>query len=73
MALEPCNVCGSLISSETEICPNCDSPTKGSKRPVVFRVAAIALVIVFALPVLVSIFGSFNTNKLENTQSFRSR
>ncbi len=57
MALEPCNICGSLNSSEAEICLSCGNPPNGSKRPVIFRLAAIALVIVFALPILVSSFG----------------
>ena len=54
MALEPCNVCGTLNSSEAEICLSCGYPTKGRKRPLIFRYTAIALVIVFALPVLLS-------------------
>lgn len=69
MALEPCNVCGSLNSSETEICPNCGSPTKGSKRTFIFRIAAIALVIVFATPLIISIFGWFKLQLKPRKQS----
>ena len=54
MALEPCNVCGTLNSSEAEICLSCGYPTKGRKRPLIFQYTAIALVIAFALPLLLS-------------------
>lgn len=52
MSLEPCNVCGTLNAAETEICLSCGYPTKGSKRPAIFRWVAIALVVCFALPFL---------------------
>ena len=54
MALEPCNVCGTLNSSEAEICLSCGYPTKGRKRPIIFQYTAIALVIALALPLLLS-------------------
>ena len=54
MALEPCNVCGSLNSSEAETCLSCGYPTKGRKRPIIFQYTAIALAIAFALPLLLS-------------------
>ena len=52
MSLEPCQVCGTLNAEGTEICLSCGYPTKGSKRPVIFRWVAIALVFCFALPFL---------------------
>ncbi|MEO0927805.1 MAG: hypothetical protein AAFR63_13080 [Cyanobacteria bacterium J06631_6] len=52
MSLEPCQVCGTLNAEGTEICLSCGHPTKGNKRPVIFRWIAIALVVCFALPFL---------------------
>ena len=52
MSLEPCKVCGTLNAKETEICLSCGYPTQGSKRPVIFRWVAIALIVCFALPFL---------------------
>ena len=52
MALEPCNVCGTLNSDEAEICLSCGYPTKGQKRPAIFRWAATILVLAFALPMI---------------------
>ena len=52
MSLEPCNVCGTLNPEGTEICLSCEYPTKGKKRPAIFRWIAIALVVCFALPFL---------------------
>lgn len=56
MALEPCKVCGTLNSSEAEICLSCGYPTKGRKQPIIFQYTAIALALVFALPLLLSSF-----------------
>lgn len=55
MSLEPCKVCGTLNAEETEICLSCGYPTQGKKRPTIFRVVAIALVVCFALPFLAGI------------------
>lgn len=52
MALEPCKVCGTLNAEGTEICLSCGYPTKGDKRPAIFRWTAIALAFCFALPFL---------------------
>lgn len=62
MSLEPCKVCGTLNSSEEEICLSCGFPTKGRKRPVIFQIAAILLVLAFVIP-LISIL--FNLIKLQ--------
>ena len=56
MSLEPCKVCGTLNPAETQICISCGNSTKGSKRPLIFRYVAIALVLAFILPLLVSSF-----------------
>ncbi|MDJ0693718.1 MAG: hypothetical protein QNJ49_06040 [Mastigocoleus sp. MO_167.B18] len=55
MALEPCNVCGTLNSDQEEICLSCGYPTKGRKRPAIFQWAAITLVLAFALPMLMTL------------------
>ncbi|BAY80876.1 hypothetical protein NIES267_03410 [Calothrix parasitica NIES-267] len=55
MSLEPCKVCGVLNSSEEEICLSCGFPTKGRKRPVVFQIAAIILVLVFVIPLITTL------------------
>jgi hypothetical protein len=55
MSLEPCKVCGVLNSSEEEICLSCGFPTKGRKRPVVFQIAAIILVLAFLVPLIVTL------------------
>ena len=52
MSLEPCKVCGTLNAADAEICLSCGHPTDGKKRPTVFRIVAIALVVCFALPFL---------------------
>lgn len=52
MSLEPCKVCGTLNAADAEICLSCGHPTDGKKRPTVFRIVAIALVVCFTLPFL---------------------
>ena len=55
MALEPCNVCGSLNSDQAEICLSCGYPTQGRKRPAIFQWAAIAVVLIIAIPLVSSL------------------
>ncbi|MEM6755452.1 MAG: hypothetical protein AAF630_21070 [Cyanobacteria bacterium P01_C01_bin.38] len=55
MSLEPCKVCGALNSSEEEICLSCGFPTKGRKRPVIFQVAAVVLVLAFLIPLITTL------------------
>ena len=55
MSLEPCKVCGVLNSSEEEICLSCGFPTKGRKRPVIFQIAAILLVLAFLIPLITTL------------------
>lgn len=52
MALVPCNVCGTLNSSEAEICLSCEYPIKGRRRPVIFQWAAFLLLIPFVMSAL---------------------
>lgn len=55
MALEPCRVCGTLNSTETEICLSCEFPTKGRRRPAIFQWAAIGLFVLFTIPVIMTV------------------
>ena len=54
MALEPCKVCGSLNSDQAEICLSCGYPTQGRKRPLIFQIAAIIIVLAFVTPALLT-------------------
>ncbi len=54
MALVPCKVCGSLNSDRAEICLSCGYPTQGRKRPLIFQVAAIIIVLAFVTPALLT-------------------
>ncbi len=52
MALVPCKVCGALNSDQAEICLSCGHPTKGRKRPMIFQIAAIVIVLAIVTPAL---------------------
>ena len=52
MALKPCKVCGTLNAEGVDTCLSCGHDPQGSKRPVILRYVAIALVACFALPFL---------------------
>ena len=54
MALVPCKVCGSLNSDQAEICLSCGYPTQGRKRPLIFQIAAILVVLAFVIPGLIT-------------------
>lgn len=60
MALEPCNVCGTLNSSDADICLSCGYPTKGQKRSVVYQWVAIALLIAIFSMVISGIIDAVN-------------
>jgi hypothetical protein len=57
MTLVPCNVCGTLNSSDAEICLSCEYPIKGRRRPAVFQWAALLLIVPFAIMGLSLTFG----------------
>ncbi len=67
MSLEPCKVCGVLNSSEEEICLSCGFPTKGRKRPVVFQIAAIILVLVFVVPLIATLINLIKPSQEERS------
>lgn len=60
MTLKPCKVCGSLNSSEVEICLSCGYPTQGHKRPAIFQWTAIVLFAVFTIPLVLNFLSWLN-------------
>lgn len=79
MSLEPCKVCGVLNSSEEEICLSCGYPTKGRKRPIIFQIAAIVVILALLLPLIVTLFNLIKPQQepqpstTTKTESSRSR
>jgi hypothetical protein len=65
MALEPCKVCGSLTSTEEEICLVCGYPRRGRKVAVWMKLVAYFLVLIFAVPIILSFFYKFNFEEFE--------
>ncbi len=59
MALVPCNVCGTLNSEDAEICLSCEYPIRGSRRPAVFKWAAILLFVLFTAPLINLVINQF--------------
>jgi hypothetical protein len=55
MTLVPCKVCGTLNSSEAEICLSCEYPITGRRRPAIFQGAAIALALTLTIPLLLGV------------------
>ena len=60
MALEPCNVCGTLNSSHAEICLSCGHPTKGKKRSGLYQWVAIALLLGMMSLIIAGIIDAIN-------------
>lgn len=50
MALVPCNECGTLNSSEAEICLSCEYPVKGRPRTNWFKWVALLLALMLGVP-----------------------
>ena len=50
--LKPCKVCGTLNAEGVETCLSCGCDPEGRKRPIVFRYAAIVVIICFTLPLM---------------------
>lgn len=53
MALEACKVCGSLTSTNEEICMICGHPAKGNHKSIWFRWIAIILAVSICLPLVI--------------------
>ena len=49
MALIPCKECGTLNSSEAEICLSCEYPVKGRPKTNWFKGLALLLVLILAI------------------------
>lgn len=54
MALTHCKVCGSLTSTEEEICMICGYPRQGKKMPIWVKWVAYLLILIFGLPLILS-------------------
>ncbi len=50
MALVPCKECGTLNSSEVEICLSCEYPTKGRPKTNWFKWLALLLALILVIP-----------------------
>lgn len=62
MALESCNVCGTLNSSNASICLSCGYPTKGRKRSPIYQWVAIALLLGMVSLIISGIVDAINTS-----------
>ena len=60
MALVPCKVCGTLNSSDVDICLSCEFPITGRRRPVIFQWAGFVLAFIFSIPLLLGVINLFN-------------
>lgn len=56
MALEPCKVCGSLTSTNDEICMICGYPAKGRPKAIWFKWIALILALAIGLPLIIATF-----------------
>lgn len=61
MALVPCNECGTLNSSEAEICLSCEYPIKGRMRTNWFKWIALLLALMLGLPLALQAVETVNT------------
>lgn len=61
MALVPCKECGTLNSSEVEICLSCEYPTKGRPKTNWFKGLALLLVLIFVIPLALHTIGTLST------------
>ena len=50
MALVPCKECGTLNSSEAEICLSCEYPVKGRPKTNWVKGLALLLALIFVIP-----------------------
>ncbi|MEQ9238559.1 hypothetical protein [Coleofasciculus sp. E2-BRE-01] len=56
MALEPCKVCGSLTSTNDEICMICGYPAKGRPKTIWLKWIALILALAIGLPLIIATF-----------------
>jgi hypothetical protein len=65
MALVPCKECGALNSSEVEICLSCEYPVKGRPKTNWFKGLALLLVLILAIPLVLSTIQIVSNQKNE--------
>ncbi|NES25317.1 MAG: hypothetical protein F6K41_42085 [Symploca sp. SIO3E6] len=61
MALEPCKVCGSLTSTEEEICIICGYPAKGRPKSLWLKWMALILAMLIGLPLVIGLIQTIRT------------
>ena len=61
MALEPCKVCGSLTSTEEEICMICGYPAKGRPQSLWLKWMALILAVFIGLPLVIGLIQTIRT------------
>ena len=61
MALVPCKECGTLNSSEAEICLSCEYPVKGRPKTNWFKWFALLLVLILVIPLALYTIQTVNT------------
>ncbi len=61
MALVPCKECGTLNSSEAEICLSCEYPIKGRTRTNWFKWIALLLALILGVPLALQAVETVNT------------
>jgi uncharacterized paraquat-inducible protein A len=61
MALVPCKECGTLNSSEAEICLSCEYPVKGRPKTNWFKWLALILASMLAIPLVLYTIGTVST------------
>lgn len=63
MALVPCKECGTLNSSEAEICLSCEYPIRGRAKTNWFKWIAIILALALVLPSIAYTIDLIKNNK----------
>ena len=65
MALEPCKVCGSLTTTEEEICIICGYPRKGRSIKKWVRWVAYFLILIFGVPLILNLLLNINWDEFK--------
>ncbi len=61
MALVPCKECGTLNSSEAEICLSCEYPVKGRPKTNWVKGLALLLALILVIPLALYTIGAVST------------
>ena len=65
MALVPCKECGTLNSSEVEICLSCEYPVKGRPKTNWLKGLALLLALILVIPLALYTLQTVNTQTNE--------